>query len=218
MDCLFLSKTPLFKDMTAEEIKESLEFMNGYEKRFTKSEIILHAGDKTDSLCLVLSGSVNIKMNNSRGDSNIIGFVGQGQLFAEAYSVVRQKSLLCDAEAAADTTVLFLQTDKLLSADRYPGSFCIKLIKNMLMISAEKNLALSSRMTHTAPRLIRDRLVSYLSEQSAAASCKTFKIPFSRQQLADYLSVERSALSNELSKMKRDGLIDYNKNNFCLYF
>lgn len=218
MDCLFLSKTHLFKDMTAEEIKKSLDFMNGYEKRFTKSEIILHAGDKTNSLCLVLSGGVNIKMNNSRGDSNIIGFAGQGQLFAEAYSVVRQKSLLCDAEAAADTTVLFLQTDKLLFADRYPGAFCIKLIKNMLMISAEKNLALSSRMTHTAPRLIRDRLISYLSEQSAAASGKTFKIPFSRQQLADYLSVERSALSNELSKMKRDGLIDYNKNNFCLYF
>ena len=90
------------------------------------------------------------------------------------------------------------------------------IIHNMLRISAQKNLNMSSRMMHTASKSLRDRLLSYLSEQATLNGSAHFKIPFDRQQLADYLAVDRSAMSNELSKMQKDGLITYHKNEFTL--
>ena len=95
-------------------------------------------------------------------------------------------------------------------------AFHNRIIKNLIHISARNNLNLSARMMHTASKSIRERLVSYFSEQARESGGNRFTIPFSRQQLAEYLGVDRSALSNELSKMQRDGLIRYHKNDFSL--
>lgn len=95
-------------------------------------------------------------------------------------------------------------------------AFHTRIIQNMLRISAQKNLNLSSRMMHTASKSLRERLLSYLSEQALEHRSSRFTIPFDRQQLADYLAVDRSAMSNELSKMQKDGLITYHKNEFTL--
>ena len=91
-----------------------------------------------------------------------------------------------------------------------------RLIRNLLTISAQKNLILSRRIFHTSPKSIRGRLLSYLSFQASSQGSSEFTIPFNRQQLADYLSVDRSALSNELGKMQKDGLLKVNKNHFII--
>ena len=158
---------------------------------------------------LVLSGSVNIVVNYYWGSSNIFNHISQGEIFAETYATIPNKEMLCDVVAAEKTEVLFINVEKVLSV-------CNRLLRNLLKNSAQKNISLATRMMHTASKFIRDRLLSYFSEQAILNGGNTFTVPFSRQQLADYLGVDRSAMSNELSKMKHDGLIDYQKNDFIL--
>ena len=122
--------------------------------------------------------------------------------------------MLCDVVAAEKTEVLFINVEKVLSVCENQCSFHNRLLRNLLKNSAQKNISLATRMMHTASKFIRDRLLSYFSEQAILNGGNTFTVP--RQQLADYLGVDRSAMSNELSKMKHDGLIDYQKNDFIL--
>ena len=142
--------------------------------------------------------------------------MGKGQVFAENYAAIPGQELVCDVVASEDTEVLFLSMNKMLTTCQRGCAFHSLIIHNMLRISAQKNLNMSSRMMHTASKSLRDRLLSYLSEQATLNGSAHFKIPFDRQQLADYLAVDRSAMSNELSKMQKDGLITYHKNEFTL--
>lgn len=216
MDYNFLSKTDIFDGITAGEIKLLIKDINAFEKIYEKDDIILHAGNPCECMGLVISGSVNIIANYYWGGSNIFGHITAGRIFAEAYSLFSENELLCDVSAAEEASVLFMNTKKILAVCKTVCPSHILLMQNLLKISARKNLSLSSRMMHTASKRIRDRLLSYLSEQAFLSGSNKFTIPFSRQQLADYLGTERSALSGELSKMRRDGLIDYHKNAFIL--
>ena len=202
MNYFFLSKTALFNGIQEDEIKHLISCLNGRKKTYTKGEVIYRAGDKVHEIGLVLSGSVNIIVNFYWGGSHIFGHVEKGEIFAENYAAIPSKELICDVIASEDTEVMFLDLSKLLSTCQSCCSFHHRLIHNMLRISAPKGL--------------RDRLLSYLSEQVIIHGSTHFTIPFDRQQLADYLGVDRSAMSNELSKMQKDGLISYKKNKFVL--
>ena len=118
--------------------------------------------------------------------------------------------------AAEPAQILFLNVGRVLHACSNACGHHTALIHNLLTLSAQKNLNLSRKIFHTSPKTIRGRLLSYLSYQSMRSGSSTFTIPFNRQQLADYLNVDRSALSNELSKMQRDGLIQVERNHFTL--
>lgn len=217
MNYLFLSNTNLFRGIKEDEIKTVLSCLNAYEREFKKDEVIYRAGDCVSEIGLVESGSVNIVVNFYWGNSNIFGHIESGKIFAETYAAVAGRELLVDVVAAEDCTILFLNMDKLLTVCQSGCSFHQRLIHNLLRISAMKNLNLSSRMMHTASKSTRVRLLSYFSELAIENGSSSFTVPFSRQQLADYLGVERSALSNELSKMQKDGLIQYRKNEFKLF-
>ena len=216
MNLAFLSNTNLFRGIREEELQALLPCLNAHETRFDKDEVIYRAGDTVSEIGLVESGSVNILVNFYWGGSHIFGHVAAGQLFAETYAAIPGKELLVDVVAAEKCEVLFLNLDKLLTTCQSGCSFHNRIIHNLIRISAGKNLALSERMMHTAPKSIRERLLSYLSEQAVEHGSAHFSIPFSRQQLADYLGVDRSALSNELSKMQRDGLLSFRKSEFTL--
>ena len=118
--------------------------------------------------------------------------------------------------ADQDSDILFLDIGRVLTTCQTTCSHHSQLIRNLLMASARKNLGLSERIMHTSPKSIRGRLISYFSAQAAREGSRNFSIPFNRQQLADYLEVDRSALSAELSKMKKEGLLDFWKNQFAL--
>ena len=216
MNFSFLSGTPLFQGIREEELRSLLPCLQARERRYKKDEIILRAGAAVSRLGLVLSGSVNIVVTFYWGSSHIFGHIGSGQIFAENYAAIPGRELGCDVVACEDTRVLFLDMDKLLTTCQNGCPFHSQLIHNMLRISAQKNLQLSSRMMHTASKSLRDRLLSYLSEQALEHGSPHFKIPFNRQQLADYLAADRSAMSGALSKMQKDGLIIYRKNEFTL--
>ena len=217
MNYFFLSNTSLFHGVKEYEIDELLSCLGAREKSYKKNEIIFRAGSVVHEIGLVESGSVNIVVNFYWGNSNIFGHVEKGMIFAENYAAIPGKELLCDVVAAQDCEILFLDLTKLLTTCSHGCNFHQRLIHNLLRISAQKSLNLSTRMMHTAPKSMRDKLLSYLSEQAMINGNAHFTIPFNRQQLADYLGVDRSALSNELSKMQKDGLISFKKNDFTLH-
>lgn len=165
---------------------------------------------------MVLSGSVNIEIDDLWGSKTILGHAEPGQLFAETYACIPGEPLMVSVVASERCEVLFLNAARLLTTCSNSCTHHNKLIRNLLQISAGKNLSLSRRSLHTAPKSIRSRLLSYLSEQAKQSGGYQFTIPFNRQQLADYLGVDRSAMSNELSKMRRDGLLTFEKNQFSL--
>ena len=212
----FLKNVPLFRGMSADEVKKALSCMDAKEKRYKKDEIIFCAGSAISEIGLVVSGSVNIVVTFYNGSRHIFSHVEQGDIFGENYAAIPGRELLSDAVAAQDSEILFFNMAKFTATCFSSCEFHRQLIENLLLISAEKNLQLSSRMLHTAPRTIRERLISYLSEQAIKNSANHFVIPFDRQQLADYLGADRSAMSNELSKMRHDGLIDFKKSEFWL--
>ena len=216
MDPSFLAGTPLFRGVGADELEKMLSCLDARERRYEKDAVIFRAGSTVREIGLVQSGSVNIVVNFYWGNSHIFGHIGPGQVFAETYAAVPDRELVCDVVACEDTEILFLNMDKLLTTCQKSCPFHARVIQNLLRIFAQKNLSLSSRMMHTASKSLRERLLSYLSEQALEHGSTHFTIPFDRQQLADYLAVDRSAMSNELSKMRKDGLITYRKSEFTL--
>ncbi|MBQ8647270.1 MAG: Crp/Fnr family transcriptional regulator [Oscillospiraceae bacterium] len=209
-----LETCPLFRGAQPEQIAELLESLSARERSYGRGETILRAGEVTDAVCVVMAGGVTIENDDAWGNRAILEHLGPGQVFAEAYACLPGEPLMVTARAAEDSRILFLRVEGLLrgSAD---GSRAL-LVRNLLDIAARKNLALSRRIFHTSAKTIRGRLRSYLSEQAVRHGSRSFTIPFDRQQLADYLGVDRSALSAELGKMQREGLLRVDRRRFEL--
>jgi len=216
MDYNFLSKTILFKGASPEETEAMLTCLKATKRAYKKGDIIYHSGDIVTAVGLILSGSVSIENDDIWGNKSILDKIGEGHVFAETYACVPGAKLMISVIAAENCEVLFLDMSRVLHMCSNACGFHTKLIRNLLAIASQKNLNLSRRIFHTSSKTIRGRLLSYLSYQATQNGSRTFEIPFNRQQLADYLSVDRSTMSNELSKMQRDGLIEVERNKFTL--
>ena len=216
MDMRQLQKSMLFRGMTEPEIIKALQALEAHEKRYEKGETLLIAGTITERMGLVLEGSVTIESNDAWGNRTIISHVGKGQVFAETYALMKNEPMLVDVTASEDCRILFLRSSRIQSLNSSLESWALKYITNLLTISMHKNLILSGRSFHTAPKTIRGRVMAYLNSVSLQRRSREFDIPFDRQQLADYLNLERSALSKELGKMQREGLISCRKNHFII--
>lgn len=211
-----LANTALFRGASPQEAEAMLNCLGAAERGYTKGEQIYHSGDYVTDLGMVLSGSVLIQTDDLWGNTTVLDRIGPGQIFAETYACVPGEPLMVDVVAAEGTQVLFLNVERVLRVCSHTCAHHSKLIRNLLLLSAQKNLNLSRKIFYTSSKTIRGRLLSYLSYQARRNGTPSFTIPFNRQQLADYLNVERSALSNELSKMQRDGLLVVEKNHFTL--
>ena len=216
MDTRQLQKSMLFRGMTETEISNALQVLEAREKNFQKSETLLIAGTITERMGLVLEGSVTIESNDVWGNRTIISHVGKGQVFAETYALLENEPMLVDVTASEGCRILFLRSGRIQSLKSSLEPWILKYVTNLLTISMHKNLILSGRSFHTAPKTIRGRVMAYLNSVSLQKHSREFDIPFDRQQLADYLNLERSALSKELGKMQRDGLISCRKNHFII--
>ena len=216
MNEAFLQKTMLFRGMSPEEIKQALSVMQAQEKKFQKGEAIMLSGNTTHRMGMVLEGSVTIESNDIWGNRTILSHVGKGQFFAETYALLKNEPLLVDVTANEDCEILFLRVDKMEQLNHSAEPWALKYLVNLLTISAHKNLTLSGRSFHTAPKSARGRVMAYLNSVSLQKHSREFDIPFDRQQLADYLNLERTALSKELGKMKKDGIISVLKSHFVI--
>lgn len=217
MDIQNLEKTMLFYRMTEKEIEDALTALSAMEKKYKKGSAILHAGNTTEHMGLVLDGSVTIESNDMWGSRTILSHVGKSHFFAETYALLEKEPMLVDVTASEDCHILFLHIGSLKKLISSRNTWTQKLVTNLLTISAHKNLALSGRSFHTSPKTIRGRVMAYLNSVSLQKGSKEFDIPFDRQQLADYLNLERTALSKELGKMRKAGIISVNRNHFIIH-
>lgn len=215
-DMTFLKTVMLFHGMDDIEIENSLKELNASKKNYKKRDTILHAGNRTDHICLVLSGSVTIENNDIWGNRTILSNISAGDFFAETYAILTPEPMLVDAVANEDSSILFLDFRKLVKHSDPLTVSQQKLLRNLLLLSSRKNLMLSDRSFHTSPKSVRGRVMAYLNSVSFKTGSREFDIPFDRQQMADYLNLERTALSKELGRMKNEGLIEYKKNHFCI--
>lgn len=215
MNIDMLQENMIFRGMSGKEIQTVLADLRAYEKRYEKDSIFLHAGDTTSKMGLVLEGSVTIESNDMWGNRTILSHVGEGQYFAETYALLPDEVLLVDVRANEDCRILFLSIGYLFEGSE-SAAWKEKIMKNLLMISLHKNLALSGRSFHTSPKSCRGRLLAYLNSVSQQKHSLEFDIPFDRQQLADYLNLERTNMSKELGRMQREGIIECRKSHFKL--
>ena len=211
-----LCHTPLFLGIKEEELPAILRCLGGQERRYSRGEVILPEGVPITKLGVVRHGKVHMEHSDVWGNNSVLGHAASGAVFGEAYACAPEEPLLIRVIAAEETTVLFLDMQRIWNPCSDACPFHIQLLRNLLTISAKKNLQLSRRILHTGAKTIRGRLLSYFSDCSKRAGSRTFSIPYNRQQLADYLGVDRSAMCSELSKMQKDGILWYQKNQFRL--
>ena len=210
MEIAMLARSMLFHSMTEAEIYATLDALQANEAVYTKGSVILHAGETTDRMGMVLSGSVTVESTDVWGNRTILALLDTGQFFAEVYALLAE-ILLVDVRTVEDCRILFLHPG---GVERNREAWAVKLFRNLLIISARKNLALSGRSFHTAPKTARERIMAYLNTVSLQRHKRKFSIPFDRQQMADYLNLDRTALSKELGRMRDEGLIAFRKNRF----
>ena len=211
-----LCASQLFSGVSESELAAMLSCLDPQKADFPKDAFLLRAGDTVTSIGLVLSGSVLMIQEDIWGNRNILSKAGAGQTFAAAYACAPGSKLNVSVLAETPVTVMFLNVARVLNVCPSACAHHNQIIRNLLGELAGKNLRLGEKLTHMGQRTTRAKVMSYLSEMAQRLGTYEFEIPFSRQQLADYLGVERSGLSLELGKMRNDGLIDFHKNHFVL--
>ena len=206
----------LFSGISEEELTAMLSCLGAEKKDFPKEALVLRVGDTAEAIGLVLAGTVLIMQEDIWGNRNILSKAGPGQTFAAAYACAPGSRLNVSVMAETPVTVLFLNVKRILNVCPSACAHHSRVIRNLLSELAGKNLRLSEKLTHTGQRTTRAKIMSYLSAEAQRLGTYEFDIPYSRQQLADYLGVERSGLSLELGKMKKDGVLNYHKSHFVL--
>ncbi len=215
LDALY--KCSMFKDVTPEEVSSMLGCLGSHRRTYEKGEYIYCMGDTVTSLGIVLSGGVRIESVDAWGHVTVIGHAGPGETFAETYASLPGEPLMFSVIADSPTEVMFLVVRHMLKPCKHACPHHQRLSLNMHTVLAQKNLALSERIFNVTPKTIRGKVISYLSSVSQKKGSNEFDIPFNRQQLADYLGVDRSALSSELSRMQDEGLIETRRSHFVLH-
>lgn len=211
-----IHSSTLFSGISEEELTAMLSCLDTKTESFPKDTFLLHAGDTAESVGLVLLGSVLIVQEDIWGNRNILSKAGPGQTFAAAYACAPGSLLNVSVLAETPVTAMFLNVKRVLNVCPSACEHHSRIIRNLLGELAEKNLRFGEKLTHMGQRTTRAKLMSYFSAEAQRLGTYEFDIPFSRQQLADYLAVERSGLSLELGKMRSEGLLDFHKSHFIL--
>ncbi len=206
----------LFSGISEPELEAMLVCLGAKKESYMKDDFLLRAGDTAEAIGFVLSGSVLIIQEDIWGNRNIVSRAGPGQTFAAAFACAPGSVLNVSVTAETPVTVMFLNVKRVLNVCSSACTHHSRIIRNLLGELAEKNLRFGEKLTHMGQRSTRAKLMSYFSAEAQRLGKYEFDIPFSRQQLADYLAVERSGLSLELGKMRAEGLLDFHKNHFVL--
>ena len=209
-----LERSELFAGVDADSLGEMLHCLAPRIAEYAKGEVILASGARTADFAVVLRGAVLIVQDDYWGNRNILSALTPGELFAESFAARPDAPLNVSAIADAPTTVMFLGLKRVLATCPTACPHHRRIIDNLLAALASKNQRLNEKLTHISQRGTRQKLLSYLSAEAQKKGTPIFEIPFNRQQLADYLSVDRSALSAELSKLKAEGFLDYHRSTF----
>lgn len=211
-----LKKTRLFAGVGEEEIKSMLRCLDAVLKTYKKGEYVLREGEYINNIILLVHGELYIQRDDYWGNRTIVNRIAAGETFGEAYVSPDSGTLLNDVVAVEDSAAISFDVHRILSVCPSTCRFHSMTIKNLFFSMSERNRKLVTKLGYISNRTTREKLLSYLSDEVKRQKSSSFVIPFNRQQLADFLSVDRSAMSNELCKMRDEGLIEFEKNRFTL--
>lgn len=211
-----IKTSPVFYGMSDEELKGLLECFNARVRKYEKGDMIIRQGDMITNIYLILSGEVNIEKDSYWGRRIIISRLGKNENLALSFVGSKDVESNIDAVAVEDTVVLVLSYEKCTSMCQNACTRHKILINNLFQILSKENIELIQKIENVSQKSIRDKLLTYLSNEAQKKHSNSFDINFNRQDLADYLNVDRSAMSFELSKLQKEGIIEYNKNHFEL--
>lgn len=211
-----IKSSKLFLGIKEEEIEMILNCLSAEKRSFQKGEYIFRIGEQISEIALLLDGCVHIQREDYWGNLSILNEISQGEIFGEAYAVPESDAIVNNVLAVTTCEVLFFHLANIFTVCASNCRFHTQLIQNLFTAIASKNRMLTQKLGHMSQRTTREKLLSYLSEQSVKAGSASFRIPFNRQQLADFLSVDRSAMSNELSRMRNEGKLDFHRSYFIL--
>lgn len=210
-----LKRTKIFAGVGDSEIESMLSCLGARLKTYKKGEYVFRQGEHITDITVLLDGSLHIQKDDYWGNRSILGEISAGEMFGEAYAY-DSGAMLNDVVAVEGSVVIFLNVKRILTSCSNACRFHSIVVQNLFFAISEKNRKLVQKIGHMSKRTTREKLISYLSEQAKKQNSGVFTIPFNRQQLADFLSVDRSAMSNELCKMRDEGLLEFEKNKFRL--
>jgi len=211
-----LKRTQMFAGVGDEEITSMLSCLGARLKSYKKGEYVLRQGEHLSDIVVLADGKLHIQKDDYWGNRSILGQISVGEMFGEAYVAPESGALLNDVVAIEDSAVIFFDVKRIITTCPTACRFHAMVVQNLFFAISEKNRRLVQKLGHMSKRTTREKLISYLSEQAKGQNSARFTIPFNRQQLADFLSVDRSAMSNELCKMRDEGLLEFDKNQFKL--
>ena len=208
--------SPLFQNLQETDPEKLLVSLKAQKRLYQTGETILHPGELLDRLGIVLTGLVQVSKEDFQGNRALLAQNGPGQMFGEAFACTRAP-LTVLVEASQETAVLWSPYDSLSPREGDFQQARVQIVQNLMGILAGKNIFLTGRIEHLSKRTLREKVLSYLSEQAASSGRAAFTIPLNRQEMADYLAADRSALSAVLGKLRREGIIQFHKNQFTLF-
>ena len=211
-----LIKAQLFAGVSDDEIASMLDCLQAKSCTYKKGDYVFRQGEHLSNITILVEGSLHIQSDDYWGNRSIINVIGPGEMFGESFAAPGSSALSNDVVAVADSTVIFFDVAKILTVCSSACRFHSMVVQNLFSAISEKNRKLVQKLGYMSKRSTREKLIAYLSEESRHHDSAAFTIPFNRQQLADFLSVDRSAMSSELCKMRDEGLLTFDKNRFHL--
>ena len=211
-----LKRTKLFSGVGEEDMASLLSCLGARKKEYKKGEYILREGEHISDIFILVEGKIHIQKDDYWGNRSILSVISVGEMFGEGYAAPESGALLNDVVAVEDSSVLFFDVKRILTTCSSACRFHNMIVQNMFFAISDKNRKLVQKLGHMSGRTTRTKLISYLSEEAKRQGSSAFTVPFNRQQLADYLCVDRSAMSNELCKMRDEGMIKFEKSRFEL--
>lgn len=211
-----LSKCPLFAGIEPDSLGTMLSCLGAAPRRFAKGENILAEGDPARWIGVMLSGCAQICRIDFSGNRSLMAIAEPTDIFAEAFACADIGTMPVSVSALENCDVLLIDADRITRACAQACGFHQQVIYNLMRILALKNLACNQKIEVTSKRSTREKLLAYLMLQAKQAGSSTFTIPFDRQALADYLEVDRSGLSAEIGRLRREGILKSERNRFTL--
>ena len=211
-----LKRTKLFSGVGEKDIASLLSCLGARKKEYKKGEYILREGEHISDIFILVEGKIHIQKDDYWGNRSILSVISVGEMFGEGYAAPESGALLNDVVAVEVSSVIFFDVKRILTTCSSACRFHNMIVQNMFFAISDKNRKLVQKLGHMSGRTTRTKLISYLSEEAKRQGSSAFTVPFNRQQLADYLCVDRSAMSNELCKMRDEGMIRFEKSRFEL--
>lgn len=212
---IILRNTGLFEGIEDEEMEAMLKCLGAFTRRYAREEFAFRRGDHTDCLGVVLSGKMRIIREDWWGNRTALADLGKGDVMCTDYAC-SSDPLDVSIVATEPTEVMYLDVGRAANVCNSSCEFHNRLVKNLMSSLASTSLDMNRRLDQLSKRSTREKICAFLSDQARAAGSSDFIIGMNRQEMADYLGVDRSAMSSELGRMKRDGILEFQKNHFVL--